>query len=128
MILSEKLKQQIQDRIKEAEDKQIEQTAFIIARNLGRQKKDDIFVFEEDSDFSIEAGSVYYRILHKGNVVFHSSGGRIYSFIPGSWETYLIELLSDAKIKEAENNERVRRAKETIDFLEELEERKKWGL
>ena len=137
------LEEKIEERKKQAENRNISVKASTIAKYFGfRRTKPDcgdettVYKFSNEN-FVINNQWTVYRegvvgfgtdISYKEQTVFSMGGGTIYSYVPGDWETELNNLYASAQKAEsvvrAVKNER----QQTEQAEKEADLRKKFGL
>ncbi|MBI2062439.1 MAG: hypothetical protein HYT64_02000 [Candidatus Yanofskybacteria bacterium] len=140
------LAEQIAERRKEMEDKNINGKTAHIATVLGNRtewKKDGCEVvtwrFENKrfwiEDYSIECGGndgtmggFHRKVKYNGKRVFYMAGGGEESFIPGEWEKEFNKLYSKARKRYGELEEAKAKLTEWRKEERERKERIKWGL
>lgn len=140
------LTEQIVERRKEMEDKDINAKTYLIATVLGNKsegKRDNceivVWRFENKrfwvEDYSIECsgsdgtmGGFHREVKYNGKRVFYMAGGGKEAFIPGEWEKEFSRLHSRAQKRHKELEEAKVKLSEWRREEKEREERKKWGL
>lgn len=136
------LEAKIEERKKQAKDRQIHEKARDIAKYLGQgyETTDERqYTFEGSDllimdDFKVVHGSdgsmagFGTNIYYKGEQVYKDGGGQIYSYIPGRWEETFNKLYSKAEKarKKKEKEEKPRLEKERR--KKEKKIKAKWGL
>ncbi len=144
--MEENLKQQIEERKQEAEKKDIEGRACLIARSLGlgRSLNDgyhtegDEYTFERDNLFIQTSfgsvggdGAIAFggtTIEYQGQVVFKEGGGTLHSYIPGNWEQLLDNLHAEGLAQREKHLALEKKKRDEAAENKDQETRTQWGL
>lgn len=139
------LDSKIEGRKKQAERKKIEEKADLVAKTLGKVRilegNEEGYIscyqgnnLKIDSRFIIahahDGDSLAFgtEVIYRGKGVYHSGGGTLYSYIPGSWERTLNRLYSEAKPLAEEKETRKQEEIKAEQKKKENEVRSRWGL
>ena len=144
--MAKTLTEQITERRKEMEDKDINGKTCLVATVLGNRTENrkngcdiTVFTFENKKfrieDYGIECsgsdgtmGGFHREVKYRGKRVFYIAGGGQESFIPGEWEKEFNRLYSRALRRQKELEEAKTKLAEWRKEEQERKERKKWGL
>ena len=140
------LQDQIAQRKKQAEERDIHIKAWAVARYLGshtslnhNNTSGDRYDFEgfglkiecSSGEVSGSDGSMGFSGLDvhcEGNLVFKQGGGTLSTYVPGKWEEVLDTLQPKASEKRLLLEKQEKQNEEMRQKAKEDEERKKWGL